>query len=75
MLGDNGWLSAPGATPTSFHFIGRARGSHAKKDAVIAVFDDHQSAETAVKNLASAGFDMKSLTIVGKAYHVDEKVR
>ncbi len=24
--------------------------------------------------LASAGFDMRSLSIVGKAYHVDEKV-
>jgi uncharacterized membrane protein len=45
-----------------------------KSDIVIAVFDDHPSAEMAVKKLASAGFDMKNLSIVGKAYHVDEKV-
>jgi hypothetical protein len=45
-----------------------------KNDAVIAVFDDHNSAETAIKKLASAGFDLKSLSIVGKGYHVDEKV-
>jgi hypothetical protein len=35
-----------------------------KNDTVIAVFDDHQSAETAVKKLASAGFDMKSLSSI-----------
>jgi len=31
-------------------------------------------AETAVKNLASAGFEMKQLSVVGKGYHTDEKV-
>jgi len=43
-------------------------------DSVIAVFDAHQSAETAIKKLISAGFEMKNLSIVGKGYHVDEKV-
>ncbi len=43
-------------------------------DSVIAVFDDHQAAEAAIKKIISAGFEMKDLSIVGKGYHVDEKV-
>jgi hypothetical protein len=41
---------------------------------VIAVFADHQGAEAAVKKLASAGIEMKHLSVVGKGYHTDEKV-
>jgi len=41
---------------------------------VIAVLPDHQAAETAVKKLNAAGFEMKDLSIVGKGYHADEKV-
>ena len=41
---------------------------------VIAVFPDHQGAEAAVKKLASAGIDMKHLSVVGKGYHTDEQV-
>ena len=43
-------------------------------DAVIAVFADHQAAETAIKKLTTAGFDMKNLSVVGKGYHTEEKV-
>ncbi|MEJ0069351.1 MAG: general stress protein [Pseudomonadota bacterium] len=43
-------------------------------DAVIAVFADHNTAETAVKKLAAAGFEMKNLSVVGKGYHSEEKV-
>ncbi len=43
-------------------------------DTVIAVFDDHATAEAAVKKLTQAGFDMKSLSVVGKGYHSEEKV-
>ena len=43
-------------------------------DTVIAVFADHQAAETAVKKLTAAGFEMKNLSVVGKGYHTDEKV-
>ena len=43
-------------------------------DLVIAVFADHQAADTAVKKLAAAGFEMKSLGVVGKGYHTEEKV-
>ena len=40
----------------------------------IAVFPDHNSAETAVKQLTAAGFEMKDLSIVGNGYHSEEKV-
>jgi ABC-type multidrug transport system fused ATPase/permease subunit len=43
-------------------------------DTVIAVFADHPAAETAIKKLTAAGFDMKSLSVVGKGNHTDEKV-
>jgi hypothetical protein len=43
-------------------------------DTIIAVFPDHDAAEGAVKKLAQAGFDMKSLSVVGKGYHTDEKI-
>jgi uncharacterized membrane protein len=43
-------------------------------DTVIAVFPDHTQAETAIKKLTAAGFDMKNLSVVGKGYHTDEKV-
>ncbi len=43
-------------------------------DTVIAVFSDHRAAETAVKKLNAAGFEIKNLSVVGKGYHTDEKV-
>jgi hypothetical protein len=43
-------------------------------DTVIAVFPDHIAAETAIKKLTGAGFEMKNLSVIGKGYHTDEKV-
>ena len=43
-------------------------------DTVAAVFADHPAAETAIKKLTAAGFEMKNLSVVGKGYHTDEKV-
>lgn len=43
-------------------------------NSVIAVFDDHEAAENAVKKLTGAGFEMKNLSVVGKGYHTEEKV-
>jgi hypothetical protein len=43
-------------------------------DTVIAVFHDHTAADTAIKKLTAAGFEMKNLSVVGKGYHTDEKV-
>lgn len=45
-----------------------------KVNSAVAIYESHQAAEAAVKHLTEAGFDMKSLTVVGKGYHVDEKV-
>ena len=45
-----------------------------KHNSVIALFDQHTQAEAGVKELQEAGFDMKSLSIVGKEYHTDEAV-
>ncbi len=44
------------------------------KNSVVAMFDQHTGAEEAVKLLQQAGFDMKTLSIVGKGYHTDENV-
>src|SRR5271157_2028711 len=43
-------------------------------DTVTVVFADHDAAETAVKKLTAAGFEMKNLSVVGKGYHTEEKV-
>lgn len=43
-------------------------------DTTVAVFPDHSAAEAAVKKLAQAGFDMKTLTVVGQGFHTEEKV-
>jgi len=45
-----------------------------KVDSVVAVFADHNAAETAVKKLTTAGFAMKKLSVIGKGYQTDEKV-
>ena len=44
-------------------------------DSVIAVFDDHNAAGAAVKRLSASGFDMKSLSVVGTGYHIEERSR
>ena len=41
---------------------------------VVAIFKSHIEAETAVKELQQAGFDMKKLSIIGRDYHTDEHV-
>jgi hypothetical protein len=43
-------------------------------DATIGIFADHTAAEAAVKKLAQAGFDMKTLSVVGQGFHTEEKV-
>jgi len=45
-----------------------------KADSVIAIFADHNTAETAVKKLTAAGFEMKNLSVVGKGFHTEENV-
>jgi uncharacterized membrane protein len=45
-----------------------------KTNAVVAVFQSHDQAEEAIRDLQKDGFDMKQLSIVGKDYHTDEHV-
>jgi hypothetical protein len=45
-----------------------------KNNSVVAIFKSHVEAETAVKELQRAGYDMQKLSIVGRDYHTDENV-
>jgi hypothetical protein len=38
----------------------------------VAVFDRHQDADAAIRELQKGGFDMKKLSIVGRDYHTEE---
>jgi uncharacterized membrane protein len=42
--------------------------------AVIAVYNSHEEAEKAIRELQQSGFDMQKLSIVGKDYHTEEDV-
>jgi hypothetical protein len=44
------------------------------KNSLVAIFNQHTQAETAIKELQRSGFDMKELSIIGKEYESDEKV-
>src|SRR3984885_8271924 len=54
----------------------RGRKEHTMQhpESVIAVYEDHEAAEAAIKKLTAAGFDMKDLSVVGKGFHSEEKV-
>jgi uncharacterized membrane protein len=43
-------------------------------NSVVAVFESHDQAENAVRELQKSGFDMKKLSIVGRDYHTEEHV-
>ena len=45
-----------------------------KTDIAVAVYDSHGLAEDAVHKLAKAGFDMKTISIIGKDYHTEQHV-
>ncbi len=45
-----------------------------EKNSVVAVYDTHEGAEAAVKELQRAGIDMHTLSIIGKGTHTDEQV-
>jgi uncharacterized membrane protein len=46
----------------------------AEKSAVVALYDTHEEAEKAVRELQRSGFDMRRLSIVGKDYQTEEDV-
>ena len=43
-------------------------------NSVVAIFDTHEQAEAAIKELQEAGVDRKSLSIAGRDTHTDEHV-
>lgn len=45
-----------------------------KTDIAVAVYELHTQAESAVKALQRAGFDMKKISIIGKDYQTEEHV-
>jgi uncharacterized membrane protein len=45
-----------------------------EKNAVVAIYDTHEGAEAAVKELQRSGIDMTTLSIVSKGTHTDEQV-
>lgn len=45
-----------------------------EKNAVVAIFQSHLEAETSIRELQFAGFDMRKLSIVGKDFHTEEHV-
>jgi len=45
-----------------------------KTDIAVAIYDSHSKAETAVKALQRAGFDMKRISIIGRDYHTEQHV-
>jgi uncharacterized membrane protein len=44
------------------------------KNSVVAIFDSHEHAEDAIREIQKSGFDMKKLSIIGKDYHTEENV-
>lgn len=43
-------------------------------DSVVAIYDTHQQAEAAVKDLQAGGVDLQSLSIAGRDAHLEEHV-
>jgi uncharacterized membrane protein len=48
--------------------------SVSEMNAVVASYNTHGEAETAIEELHKSGFDMKKLSIVGRDYHTEEHV-
>ena len=44
------------------------------KNSVVAIFESHDQAEDAIRELQKSGFDMKKLSIIGKDFHTEENV-
>jgi hypothetical protein len=45
-----------------------------KNSSTVGIFNSHEDAESAVKQLQASGYDMKKLSVVGKDYHTEEHV-
>ncbi|MDD5394131.1 MAG: hypothetical protein PHE17_14050 [Thiothrix sp.] len=45
-----------------------------KHNSAVGIFSSHHDAESAVKELQKAGYDMQKLSVIGKDYHTEENV-
>ena len=45
-----------------------------KHNLAVGIFSSHHDAESAVKELQKAGYDMQKLSVIGKDYHTEENV-
>ena len=54
--------------------LAKTKNIMTKNNSVVAIYKSHIEAETGVKELQQAGFDMKKLSIIGRDYHTDENV-
>jgi hypothetical protein len=45
-----------------------------ENNVMVAIYNTHTEAESAIKELQRSGFDIKKLSIVGKEYHTEEHV-
>jgi hypothetical protein len=45
-----------------------------KQNVTVGMFDTHEQAENAIKELRQSGFDMQKLSIIGKDFHTEEHV-
>ena len=45
-----------------------------KNSSAVGLFNTHEDAEAAVKELQKCGYDMKTLSVIGKDYHPEENV-
>src|SRR5215472_1648396 len=45
-----------------------------EKNSVVAIFAQHSAADHAIKELKSAKFDIKKLSIIGRDYHTEDNV-
>lgn len=41
---------------------------------MVAIYSSHEEAEAAIKKLQESGFDMKTLSIIGRDYHTEENI-
>jgi hypothetical protein len=65
----------PHTRTTAATFVAQNRGNHMSTlNSVVAIYKNHSQAEDAVKELQTAGMNMKSLSIVGKDTYSDEHV-
>jgi hypothetical protein len=60
--------------PGSSSALRDVENSMLQNESVVAVFGEHQEADSAIKKLVDAGYAVDNLSIVGKGYHSEEKI-